>query len=63
MAKDCGDSCVEIAFEGLSATYKKILWIVVSINFAMFLIESVAGFLAGHYRCFRDRRIVYAFLY
>jgi len=46
MADKCGDSCGNITFEGLSATYKKILWVVVSINFAMFLVESVAGFLA-----------------
>ncbi len=46
MAKGCGDSCADTTFEGLSATYKKILWVVVSINFAMFLVESVAGFLA-----------------
>tara|TARA_R110001592_G_scaffold49685_4_gene154662 strand:+ start:2121 stop:2741 length:621 start_codon:yes stop_codon:yes gene_type:complete len=46
MSKNCGDSCSDISFEGLSATYKKILWIVVFINFTMFLIESVAGFIA-----------------
>lgn len=46
MTKKCGDSCGDIAFEGLSATYKKILWAVVVINFSMFLVESVAGFLA-----------------
>ena len=46
MAKDCGDSCAGITFEGLSAIYKRILWVVVSINFTMFLVESVAGFLA-----------------
>jgi Co/Zn/Cd efflux system component len=46
MADKCGDSCGNIAFEGLSSTYKRILWVVISINFAMFLVESVAGFLA-----------------
>lgn len=46
MSENCGDSCGNIAFEGLSASYKKILWVVVSINFAMFLVESVSGFLA-----------------
>ena len=46
MAKGCGDSCGNIAFEGLSDTYKKILWVVVVINGTMFLVESVAGFLA-----------------
>jgi Co/Zn/Cd efflux system component len=46
MAENCKDSCGNIAFEGLSSTYKRILWVVVTINFAMFLVESVAGFLA-----------------
>ena len=46
MSENCRDSCSNIAFEGLSASYKKILWVVVSINFAMFLVESVSGFLA-----------------
>tara|TARA_R110000764_G_scaffold2532_1_gene10540 strand:+ start:411 stop:1025 length:615 start_codon:yes stop_codon:yes gene_type:complete len=46
LVKKCGDSCGDITFEGLSVTYKKILWTVASINFTMFLVESVAGFLA-----------------
>jgi Co/Zn/Cd efflux system component len=46
LAEKCGDSCGNIAFEGLSASYKKILWIVVAINFVMFLVEGFAGFLA-----------------
>ncbi|MGH1374561.1 MAG: cation transporter [Cellvibrionaceae bacterium] len=46
MTKNCGDSCGNIDFEGLSATYKKILWVVVIINFAMFIVEILAGFLA-----------------
>ena len=46
MVKKCGDSCRDITFEGLSVTYKNILWTVASINFTMFLVESVAGFLA-----------------
>lgn len=46
MSEKCGDTCSDITFEGLSASYKKILWVVASINFAMFLVESVAGFLA-----------------
>lgn len=46
MAGHCKDSCADMTFEGLSATYKRVLWFVVSINFAMFLVESVAGFLA-----------------
>lgn len=46
MSKKCGDSCGDISFEGLSVTYKKILWIVVTINFVMFLVEGLAGFFA-----------------
>jgi Co/Zn/Cd efflux system component len=34
-------------FEGLSADYKRRLWIVISINAAMFLVEMGAGALAG----------------
>ena len=46
MADNCGDSCGSQSFEGLSDTYKKILWVVVAINGIMFLVEIVAGFLA-----------------
>ena len=40
----CGDG---VKFEGLSATYKRALWLVIGINAAMFLIEMGAGMLAG----------------
>ena len=40
----CGD---EIRFDGLSAAYKRILWIVIAINGIMFLVELTAGLLAG----------------
>ena len=46
MSDKCNDSCGSQSFEGLSARYIKILWVVVSINFIMFIVESVAGFLA-----------------
>ncbi|HRI76240.1 MAG TPA: cation diffusion facilitator family transporter [Alphaproteobacteria bacterium] len=46
MADNCGDSCSSQTFEGLSDTYKKILWVVVAINGLMFLVEVTAGFLA-----------------
>lgn len=46
MSNKCNDSCGSQSFEGLSARYIKILWVVVSINFIMFMVESVAGFLA-----------------
>lgn len=41
----CHDHC-EITFEGQSDTYKRILWVVVAINGAMFLTELVGGALA-----------------
>lgn len=34
-------------FEGLSADYKRRLWLVISINAAMFIVEMTAGALAG----------------
>ena len=46
MSENCGDSCSNMNFEGVSGAYKKVLWAVVSINFIMFLVESVAGFIA-----------------
>jgi HflK protein len=40
----CGE---EATFEGLSADYKRRLWIVIAINAAMFLVEMGAGAFAG----------------
>ena len=40
----CGDS---VKFDGLSAPYKRALWVVIAINAAMFLIEMGAGMLAN----------------
>jgi Co/Zn/Cd efflux system component len=34
-------------FEGLSAEYKRRLWLVIAINASMFLVEMGAGALAG----------------
>src|SRR5215471_17916376 len=34
-------------FEGLSAEYKRRLWLVIAINASMFLVEMAAGALAG----------------
>lgn len=34
-------------FEGLSATYKKVLWIVIAINAMMFIVEFSASFMAN----------------
>jgi len=40
---NCGD---KIKFEGLSATYKRILWIVITINASMFVVEFSFSFIA-----------------
>lgn len=34
-------------FEGLSSTYRRVLWLVIAINGSMFLAEMIAGHLAG----------------
>ena len=39
-----GCSCESnVAFDGMSKAYIKVLWIVIAINFAMFLVEAVAS--------------------
>src|SRR6266545_190068 len=45
MGADCCGS--QTTFEGLSADYKRRLWIVIAINAAMFVVEMGAGALAG----------------
>ena len=45
MAADCCGS--DVRFDGLSADYKRRLWLVIAINAAMFLVEMGAGALAG----------------
>jgi cation diffusion facilitator family transporter len=45
MSKDCCEPAA--AFEGLSADYKRRLWLVIAINAAMFAVEMGAGALAG----------------
>lgn len=42
----CGCSS-DVKFDGLSAAYKRALWAVIAINGIMFLVEMVAGTLAG----------------
>ena len=37
----------EVAFDGMEPAYRRVLWIVIAINAAMFVIEVVAGSLAG----------------
>ncbi len=45
MGADCCGTSVK--FDGLSADYKRRLWLVIAINAAMFLVEMGAGALAG----------------
>jgi Co/Zn/Cd efflux system component len=47
MSASCGDNCQESAFDGASRRYRRVLWIVIGINAAMFAVEAVAGTLAG----------------
>ena len=42
----CGCSN-DLKFDGLSAAYKRVLWIVIAINAIMFAVEMGAGVLAG----------------
>src|SRR6187402_2706331 len=43
MAECCGSN---VRFEGLSADYKRRLWIVIAINASMFVLETTGGALA-----------------
>ena len=43
---DCGCGN-DVKFDGLSAAYKRMLWAVIAINAAMFVVEMGAGLLAG----------------
>ncbi|MCC7272053.1 MAG: cation transporter [Alphaproteobacteria bacterium] len=49
MAAHCHDDhCHEHGtFEGASATYRRVLWLVIALNATMFGVEAVAGALAG----------------
>jgi Co/Zn/Cd efflux system component len=44
MADCCG---CDVKFEGLSADYKRRLWIVIAINAGIFAVETAGGALAG----------------
>ncbi len=46
MSEKCGSSCGDVAFEGMSDRYRRILWIVIFINGGMFFVEAIAGFVA-----------------
>lgn len=41
------DCCDDVKFDGLSAAYRRALWGVIAINGTMFLVEMIAGTLAG----------------
>jgi Co/Zn/Cd efflux system component len=43
----CGCKGGVPAFDGVDPRYKRVLWIVIAINAAMFLVEMVAGHVAG----------------
>jgi cation diffusion facilitator family transporter len=45
MGADCCGS--EVKFDGLSADYKRRLWLVIGINATMFMVEMIAGAMAG----------------
>lgn len=43
-----GCSCEDnVKFDGMTAAYKRILWVVIAINGIMFLVEMTAGMIAG----------------
>ena len=44
---ECGCSGPQKTFDGMSVQYKRILWVVIVINAAMFFVEMTAGQLAG----------------
>ena len=47
MATDCCGCGHGATFEGLSADYKRRLWLVIALNATMFIVEMAAGALAG----------------
>ncbi len=50
-----GCSCESnAAFDGMSPAYKKVLWWIIAINFAMFLVEMFAGVTAHSQALFAD---------
>ena len=42
-----GCSCNNTTFDGLSADYRRVLWLIIGLNAAMFLVEAVTGMIAG----------------
>ncbi len=53
-ASCCGQ---DAQFDGVSAAFKRALWIVIAINGAMFIVEMAAGAFAGRRRCRRTPSI------
>ncbi|MEX0923452.1 MAG: cation transporter [Rhodovibrionaceae bacterium] len=47
MSAGCGSKCEGAVFDGMSSSYKRVLWTVIAINGAMFLVEMTAGLQAG----------------
>ena len=50
MADDCGGGCGckgNPRFDGVDPVYRRVLWLVIAVNGAMFLLEMIAGQLAG----------------
>jgi len=41
-----GDCCNNVTFDGTSAAYKRVLWVVMAINASMFMVEATAGLTA-----------------
>ena len=47
MSAGCCNDTGNAAFDGMSAAYKRVLWAVIAINGAMFVVEMAAGLQAG----------------
>ena len=47
MSAGCCGSGESAAFDGMSAAYKRVLWIVIALNGGMFIVEMAAGLQAG----------------
>jgi cation diffusion facilitator family transporter len=41
-----GSCCNSVTFDGASAAYKRVLWIIIAINATMFVVELIAGYTA-----------------
>jgi Co/Zn/Cd efflux system component len=43
----CGCSSTTVKFDGMSKAYRRVLWLVIAVNAAMFAVEMGAGLVAG----------------